>query len=99
MLSLFRALTNLRESTPALQAGSYRTAETGHEDVFAFVREESNEGYLVALNFSDEARNLQLTAQRDSCEVVLSTNLDRQGEEKLTGLTLRGNEGIIVRFH
>ncbi|MFC4454334.1 alpha-amylase family glycosyl hydrolase [Deinococcus sonorensis] len=59
-LNYFRALTRLRRESAALTAGTYRSLDTGHADVFAFVREAEGERMLVLLNFGAQAVPLDL---------------------------------------
>jgi alpha-glucosidase len=49
---------------------------------------------LIALNFVAEPTSMHLEAG----EILLSTQLDRKGENISGALELRGNEGVIVRL-
>jgi alpha-glucosidase len=97
MLSLVRRLLSLRRELPALAPGSYRSLETGAE-TFAYLREHEGQKVLVALNFGQEEREIDLSAVGASGEVLCSTHPDREGEARLDGLRLRLDEGVAVRL-
>jgi alpha-glucosidase len=97
-LSMFRALTRIRRDTPALSLGTYRTIETPHPDIYAYLREHNGDRILVALNFGPHACTLDLSALSPSCQVLISTNMDRHGEVSLDHLELRGDEGVVMRL-
>ena len=98
ILSMFRALITLRRETPALSLGSYRTAETGDPDVYAYLREHDGDRLLVALNFGTRELTLDLSALASTGEVLISTEMDRQEEARLDRLELRANEGVVIRL-
>jgi alpha-glucosidase len=88
-LSLYRWLLQLRRESEALQHGSYRSLESGSDDVFLYERKCENETLLIALNFSGEARPLPgITG-----EVLLSTCVDETQE-----IRLRPHEGLLIRL-
>jgi alpha-glucosidase len=97
-LSLFRALTGLRRSHRALLLGSLRLLEgTEHDDVLAYVRECDGERVLVALHFGAAPRTVDLAAAGAGAgDLVLSTELDRDGEVDLSAVELRPREGVVV---
>ncbi len=96
MLALFRALTDLRRNSTALQVGSYRTVDASTPDVFAYLREMGDERMLVALNFSAQNYTLDLSGVGARGEVLVSTEMDRAGTEPLSTLHLRPNEGLVI---
>lgn len=57
-LNYFRALTKLRETSPALVAGDYQSFDTGHADVFGFRRTHSGQAVTVLLNFGDQTQQV-----------------------------------------
>jgi alpha-glucosidase len=94
MLSLHRRLSELRRAEPALHVGSYApVAATG--DLLAYLREGGGRRFLVALNLGGQAATLGASAL-GSGRIVISTHLDRTGEQVRGDLTLRGDEGVIV---
>jgi alpha-glucosidase len=97
MLSLTRALLSLRRASPALHAGSHRTITDGVPgDCFVYVRQAGNERSLIAINFADAERAVQLDLL-NGAQVAISTQMDR--EDNLTGtLVLRPYEGCVVKL-
>jgi hypothetical protein len=59
--------------------------------VLTYLRETSGERLLVALNLTATPRTTPLTGR-----VLLSTALDREGEQANGELRLRAHEGLIV---
>jgi len=100
MLTLFRRLTALRRETPALSVGSYRSVTVGRvarPTVFAYERRYENTRLLILLNLGDGPQRLDLSSAAGRGEVLLSTELDRDGWESLARFHLRANEGVILR--
>ncbi|MCX7669702.1 MAG: alpha-amylase family glycosyl hydrolase, partial [Anaerolineae bacterium] len=98
MLSFFRALTALRQSEPALTIGDFRSLDAGAADVFAYERRHGDSRLIVALNFTGEARRLDLSAVAGRGEVILSTEMTGTRPVILSALDLGPNEGVIVRI-
>jgi alpha-glucosidase len=96
MLSLYRALIDLRRREPALAVGDYAPIASDGP-VLAYLREREGRCYLIALNFSRETARLMLPKAPGSGEIVLSSHLDRAGESVAAALRLRPDEGVIVR--
>jgi alpha-glucosidase len=98
-LNYFRKLLAYRKSSPALKWGSYRSLDPGsaeaQKNCFVFERQADDQRVLVALNFSAHDQTLSLPGFGKGA-VVLSTNLDRQGEADLSAFSLRANEGCIL---
>lgn len=94
MLALHERLLALRRARPALSLGDYEgVAAAGN--LLVYRRSHGGETLLVALNLGqDEAF---LDGADGSRHVLLSTHLDREGEEPAGPLRLRPNEGVIVR--
>jgi alpha-glucosidase len=93
ILSLHRRLLKLRRAEPALAVGSYTRVEA-EGDVLAYVREHGGERFFVALNLGSHPTSLPFGGRG---EVALSTHLDREGEEVVDRVELRGDEGVVVR--
>ncbi|MGL5167405.1 MAG: alpha-amylase family glycosyl hydrolase [Afipia sp.] len=92
MLSLYRALIDLRRTKPELALGAYRPVSVTSE-LLVFEREHQGQRLLVALNLgaASVATNIRLRGR-----VLLSTFMDRQTETVDGMLGLRGAEGIIL---
>ena len=97
ILNLYHQLLALRKNSPALQQGSYAPIDLLTENCFIFRRETDSEMFIIALNFSDAEQVFSL-ADIGSCTVALSTYLDREGEIPLKDISLRPNEGLIIKF-
>jgi glycosidase len=55
LLNHYRRLIRLRQAEPALSRGSFRSIETGREDVIAWERASEGRRLIVVANLSDEA--------------------------------------------
>ncbi|HSW32708.1 MAG TPA: DUF3459 domain-containing protein, partial [Steroidobacteraceae bacterium] len=55
LLNHYRRLIRLRQAEPALSRGSFRSIETGREDVIAWERAVEGRRLIVVANLSDEA--------------------------------------------
>lgn len=101
MLSFFRALTALRQSSPALTVGDFRSLDTGKEDVYAYLRTAEVEGslqrYLVILNFGASTHRIDMSGLGRKGTILLSTNMLSEGEIPLRQLYVSPNEGIVVK--
>lgn len=100
MLSLYRALTALRRAEPALHGGSYRPVSVEKDDLFAYLREAPRRAsFLIVLNFSDEPRVADVSAVvTGEATIAVATGMDRVGRVNPARLTLRPNEGLVLRL-
>src|SRR5260370_32652522 len=92
MLSHYRRLIRLRKQTPALVEGTYRRFEGTPEDCLIFHRETPTDHLIVALNLSNEPREIKTPAGK----ILLSTILERDGESIASPLRLAPDEGVIL---
>jgi alpha-glucosidase len=92
-LSMVRRLVWLRRETPALNVGSYKPLDGMPAGVYAYVRQHGEQRVLVALNFTDEPKTLDVPG---TGRVLLNTHLDHEGGPTAATLNLRGDEGIII---
>jgi alpha-glucosidase len=97
MLNLYRALIACRRSTPALLDGTYRPVDVNTREVFAFLRERTDQRMLVALNFSDQLINLNLH-RLGKGKIHLSTFLERNDPVNLARFEVYPNEGLIIEL-
>ena len=95
--SLYRKLISLRRSQPALAIGGYRPVETSGA-VFAFRRSHETQYAAVVLNLSSDPVTVPASMLHQSGKVVLSTYMDRDGEELASDIALRGDEGLIIEL-
>jgi alpha-glucosidase len=97
ILNLYRALIDLRKTTPQLVGGGHvGVVTTG--DLLAYRRESGGQALLVVLNLGADPISIASDAIAYAGEILLSTNLDRTGETVSEGLDLRGDEGLIIRL-
>jgi alpha-glucosidase len=97
ILHLYRALIELRKTTPQLVAGGYvPLVTTGN--LLAYRREYGGEALLIVLNLATDPISIASEATAFAGEILLSSNLDRVGEAVSKTLDLRGDEGLIVRL-
>lgn len=95
LLNLYRQLLACRKASTPLHQGSYRSLDVGSAECYAFLREADDQRLLVVLNFSSQERTLAVPSF-PAGRIVLSTCLDRGGIVDITGLSLRGDEGMII---
>jgi alpha-glucosidase len=98
MLSLFRKLTALRQSEPALHAGAYATVNTDADDVFAYLRSAGAAHFLIVLNFGAEGHSLDLSTVGKQGEIAVATHPEREGMVTLGSLELMPDEGLLIRL-
>jgi alpha-glucosidase len=98
ILALYGRLIALRRQRPALHSGAYIAVHT-EGDVLAFERRhEQDAPLLVALNLGSSTQQIPLPSNVVKARLLLSTELDRDGEAIDTALTLRPSEGLIVEL-
>jgi alpha-glucosidase len=95
ILSLHKALIDLRKKWPQLVTGDY-VPIAAEGDLLLYRRQSGGSAVVVALNLGAEPVSLRSDVIGLGGEILLSTFLDRQGEEIHGTLDLRGNEGVII---
>jgi alpha-glucosidase len=93
--SLYRRLVALRRSRPALTRGGYSAALSG-EDLLIFVRQCEEDCLLVALNFGNTEQSVDLPPHLPGARILLSSNMDREGEQIVGTMRLGANEGVVL---
>ncbi len=97
MLEFTRRLLAERSASPALSLGEYQQIDVGSTDCMAWTRQYGDERYVVILNFTEGTQAVSVPgAERGS--IVVSTHMDRDGSEDLSAITLRSNEGCLIRL-
>ena len=96
MLNLCRRLSSLRKTDESLLKGDYIPVDSGNKDVFAYKRNINNESVLVVLNFTPISQNLNI--EEGKAEILLSTDIKRNGNINLSNFELNSNEGIISKI-
>ena len=95
ILSLYKALIALRRKLPQLVTGAYQPV-AAQGDILLYRRESEGDAVVVALNLGAEPVSVASNSIGFGREILLSTFLDRQGEQVEGTLDLRGNEGVIL---
>jgi alpha-glucosidase len=95
ILSLYKALIDLRKKLPQLVSGDY-VPVAAEGDLLLYRRQSEGNSVTIALNLGAEAVSLELDVIGLHGEILLSTFLDRQGEKIHGTLDLRGDEGVII---
>ncbi len=95
MLDLYRRLIAARRCSPSLRLGHYRPiAASG--DLLLYVRECPGERTLVGLNLGGHTVSVTFPGGQLRGEVLVSSGADRDGAISQGGITLRGNEGLVM---
>jgi alpha-glucosidase len=92
ILNLYCRLVELRRNNPVLTRGAIEAVRV-QAKILSYERREGDERFVVALNLGDESARVSLPSGR----VLLSTHLDRAGEDVDQGASLRADEGIVVQ--
>jgi alpha-glucosidase len=95
ILNLYRALIALRKKLPQLVTGAYQPV-AAQGDILIYRRDGGGEAVIVALNLGAEPASVASSSIGFGRSILLSTFLDRRGEQIQGTLDLRGNEGVIL---
>ncbi len=82
-LQLYRQLIHLRQVSQALTEGTYRSIETGVDEVYGFVREASQSKCYILLNFSDDLQ--VVTLGRIGIWIAGTHTVEGDGQEQVEG--------------
>jgi alpha-glucosidase len=94
MLSLQRALLELRRKRPGLAFGSYEGIAAGAE-IVSYFRSHGASRDAVLLNLSERPQRPNLSPALRRAKIELSTHPERSGT--VLGPTLLGNEGVVLQ--
>jgi alpha-glucosidase len=95
ILALYRALIALRKKSPQLVMGAYQPI-AAEGDILLYRRDGDGGALVIALNLGAAPVSIASNAIGVSRVILLSTFLDRHGEEVQDALDLRANEGVIL---
>ena len=96
MLTLVRALIDLRRSTPALHSGTY-DAINSPDSVFAYTRTGDGARFVVLLNLTDTPASCSLPPETTPATMVCSTRRERTMKSVAHTVLLQANEGVILK--
>jgi alpha-glucosidase len=94
MLSLQRALLELRRKRPALAFGSYEGIAAGAE-IVGYLRAHGASRDAVLLNLSSRPQRVNVSPTLRRAKIELSTHTERRGQA--LGATLLANEGVVLQ--
>jgi alpha-glucosidase len=92
LLNLYHRLIELRRGNPVLTHGAIETVGV-EGNILRYERCRGDDRLAIALNLGHKLAQVPLPAGR----VLLSTHLDRAGEDVDQGVSLRADEGIVVQ--
>jgi alpha-glucosidase len=95
-LALTRRLLALRRASPALRLGAYRALPAG-EALLAFARVGDDGTFVTLLNFSAAPQTWAPPPELGALTLLLSTALDAPQAVGRDTVTLRANEGLLLR--
>lgn len=98
MLQMVKQLIRIRQNSATLNHGNYLPLTVYDRDVTAYLRTGAEENILVVLNFSDIQKMVNLAANSQNGQILLSTCVDRTGDVLLNTLELRPHEGLLIRL-
>ena len=97
MYNLYRRLIAVRRRSPSLRVGAYRPI-VASGDLLLYVRERPGERMLIGLNLGGEAIPVAFPGGGLRGEILVSSAADRDGEIGQGTITLRGNEGVVIKL-
>lgn len=96
MLRFYRQLIDLRQAEPALVVGAFAPVPA-RGDILTYRRGSGASQFLIVLNFGGTEVEFEL--EGSGGELILSTHLDRAAETISRTLTLRADEGVVMRLN
>ncbi len=94
-LNFYKTLIQLRRSRPALHNGAFTFVDGLGDDLLAYLRAADGQRLLVCLNFSDQARPVDLSHLTSSAETLLSTHFTAHSG---TTFTLQPHESVLLQL-
>jgi alpha-glucosidase len=97
MLNFYNRIIALRQKEPAFQIGRYEPILSG-KNLLAYKRVYMEKQFLVVLNLGNSEENLELKNKKIRSKILISTNLEREGEKIESKFSLAANEGFIAEI-
>ncbi len=95
-LNLYKALLKLRRANPALHQGDIHFIDRTPDDVLAYTRRAGGQAILTAINFGENAYELDLAEAGEVGEILLTTHFSAVRRVSLKALPVGKREGVIV---
>lgn len=97
LLNLTRRLIALRRQNPALSSGSIRIIDCSPH-VLSYLRSSPDGRFLVTLNFTSQPQKVSLPEELGKPRIVTSTHDIQAINPELTDLSLRADEGLVIKL-
>ncbi len=91
--ALYKNILALRSSTSALRRGAYETSGTNNEHIFSYKRSDKDYVFIVALNFSDQTAECQIS--EPNLDIIAATSQPISMIDEHT-VSLRPYQGIVM---
>ena len=100
VLSWYKRLARFRNEHVALVYGTYTEVLNDREDIYAFVREDGEEKLLIAVNYSGEEAeyDITLTGAGETEEILISSYGDDDDRGGAMPGMLRPYEAVVLRI-
>ncbi len=100
ILNFYRRMIQVRKSNPTLVYGEFEVIDIKHPQLFSYIREEGQHRYLVAINFSNDHLNYDLSPNLNSsdAEVLISNYAREDIFDPALAHGLRPWEAILIRL-
>ncbi len=95
LLSLYKRLIALRNSTPALSMGDY-VPVGARAPLLAFYRKARGERFLIVLNLGHRPCEFELPEEFPAGRVAVATTPELEGRELSGFIDLEGDEGVVL---
>jgi glycosidase len=95
-LVFYKKLLEIRKEHPALQTGDYQSFTNPPDNCYLFYRELDQERILVAINFGQEARMLEIP-ELDNAEILLSST-DLIADSNTFPYKLEANQSLLFQL-
>lgn len=95
VFTFYRNMIALRKRSLSLKYGEYQPAYEQTPELFAFIRHYGNENLLILAHFGSDDATIELPADKDDCEVLLSNYFTTELKQKYR---LRPYEALIIKY-
>lgn len=95
VFAFYHDMIKLRKHSKSLQYGEYQPAYEQTPELFAFIRHYGDENLLVLAHFGDADAVIELPAEVDDCEVLISNYFTTELTQKYR---MRPYEALIIKY-
>jgi alpha-glucosidase len=97
MLNFYKRLIELRRNEPALSVGTYRSVFSDKQ-IIVYLREANESRFMIVLNMTHRPCFFASEPLKFQGVIELSTEPERIGATVGNGLSLSGDEGVVIRL-